>query len=62
MINLHTFLKKISLKNRQNKVNKLYQQEGLTDEVLRKQVEINTERNQDNIPDDDEKIYMDFVQ
>ena len=50
MINLHTFLKKISLKNRQNKVNKLYQQEGLTDEVLRKQVEINTERNQYNIP------------
>lgn len=62
MINLHKFLKKISLKNRQNKVNKLYQEEGLSEEVLRKQVEINTERNQYNIPDDDEKIYMDFVQ
>ncbi len=62
MLNLHKFLKKISLKNRQNKVNKLYQEEGLSDEVLRKQVEINTERNQYDIPDDSEKIYKDFVQ
>ena len=53
MINLHTFLKKISLKNRQNKVNKLYQEEGLSDEVLRKQVEINTERKKYENPDDD---------
>ena len=62
MLNLHKFLKKISLKNRQNKVNKLYQEEGLSDEVLRKQVEITTERNQYDIPDDYAKIYKDFVQ
>ena len=62
MLNLHKFLKKISLKNRQNKVNKLYERDGLSDEVLNLQVQINQERNEYNITDEDEKIYKDFVQ
>ncbi len=62
MFNIKKFLKKISLNNKQKYVNKLYQEEGLTDEVLEKQVEINSERHKFDIPDEDEKIYMDFVQ
>lgn len=62
MFNLKKFFKKISLNNKQKYINKLYQEDGLTDEVLNLQVQINQERNEYNITDDSEKIYMDFVQ
>lgn len=56
------YLKKIGLKNRQKRINKKYEKEGLTDEILNEQVEINRLRNELNIPDDQEKVYKDFVQ
>ncbi len=59
---LTNFLRKISLKNKQKQVNKLYEEQGLTSEVLRKQVEINTERSEFDIPDESEMIYLKFVQ
>ena len=62
MYNIKKFFKKISLKNKQKHVNKLYERDGLTDEVLNLQVQINQERNDYNITDEDEKIYKDFVQ
>ena len=62
MYNIKKFFKKISLKNKQKHVNKLYEMDGLTDEVLNLQVQINQERNEYNITDEDEKIYKDFVQ
>ncbi len=62
MYNIKKFFKKISLKNKQKHVNKLYERDGLTDEVLNLQVQINQESNEYNITDDSEKIYKDFVQ
>lgn len=56
------YLKKIGLKNRQKRINKKYEKEGLTDEILQEQLEINKLRNELNIPDDNEKVYEDFVQ
>lgn len=56
------YLKKIGLKNRQKRINKKYEKEGLTDEILKEQLEINKLRNELNIPDDNEKVYEDFVQ
>ena len=56
------FFHKIQLKNKQKHVNKLYERDGLSDEVLNLQVQINQERNEYNITDDSEKIYKDFVQ
>lgn len=56
------YLKKIGLKNRQKRINKKYEKEGLTNEILQEQVEINRLRNELNIPDDNEKVYEDFVQ
>lgn len=56
------YLKKIGLKNRQKRINKKYEKEGLTDEILNEQLEINKLRNELNIPDDQEKVYEDFVQ
>ena len=47
------YFKKIQLKNRQRAINKLYEEEGLTDEVLEAQVELNTLRNELDIPDAD---------
>ena len=40
------FFHKIQLKNKQKHVNKLYERDGLTDEVLNLQVQINQERNE----------------
>ena len=46
----------------QMELDELYQKEGLTDEVLEKQVEINTLRNEYDITDTSELVYKEFVQ
>lgn len=46
----------------QMEVDKLYKKEGLTDEVLNKQVIINSFRNEHDIPDSREHVYEEFVQ
>ena len=55
-------IKKTNLSNRQIEVNTKFRETGLTDEILDKQVLINQKRNKYNIPDDNEKIYEEFVQ
>jgi len=61
MFNLEKFIKKINLRNKQRIVNKKYREDGLTDEVLEMQMEINTERFCYDIPDDSE-VVDDFCQ
>lgn len=56
------YLHQIQLKNKQKHINKLYATDGLTDEVLQLQVELNTMRNELNIPDKEDRIYKDYVQ
>ena len=46
----------------QLEVDELYEKEGLTDEVLEKQVEINKLRHEHDIPDSNELTYEDWVQ
>lgn len=46
----------------QQEVDELYAKYGPTDEVLEKQVEINTLRNEYDIPDTEEFVYENFVQ
>jgi len=46
----------------QEKINKEYEENGLTNDVLDKQVAMNTIRSLLNLPDDKEKIYKEFVQ
>lgn len=50
------------LDKKQNEINTLYNEEGLTDEILEKQIEINTIRSQENIPDPKETIHKNYVQ
>ena len=65
----HKYLEKIQrinlvreLNKKQKIVDSLFESEGLTDQVLTLQLEINKTRNKENIPDDSEKIYKNFVQ
>ena len=46
----------------QSKCDKLYEENGLTDEVLDMQIMINKLRHEHDIPDESEKVYEDFVQ
>lgn len=59
-------LKRIKLKKelreRQLKINELYEQQGLTDEVLDKQVEVNSLRHEYDIVDESQIIFHGFVQ
>ena len=66
---LKEFTEKIHKKNigrkldkQQAEVDKLYAEQGLTDEVLEKQTEINRIRNKENITDKKQRIYKNFVQ
>lgn len=56
------FLKSIQLKNRQRAVDKKFDEEGLTDEVLNEQLEINQLRHQYDISDKSNRVYKNFVQ
>ena len=50
------------LKEMQKEVDELYAKEGLTDEVLNKQVIINSFRHDEDIPDKEDSVYEGFVQ
>lgn len=54
---------KLHLKNQQRELNKRFAEEGLTEELLDKQIELNKLRHERDITDDlEETLYEDFVQ
>lgn len=56
------FLHKIQIKNKQRIVDKKYDEEGLTDEVLDAQLEINRLRHEHDISDPTKKLHENYVQ
>lgn len=56
------YLKVIQIKNKQRVVNKQYKEEGVTDEVFEKQLEINRLRNKHDISDSSKRINGKYVQ
>ena len=62
MNKLSKFVKRVQFRNRQRAINKQYEKEGLTDEVLDAQVALNVERNKYNISDGTKKVYKNYVQ
>ena len=56
------FIKKIRIRNKQRSINKKYEKEGLTDEILDAQIELNKMRNEHNIADEKPVIYEESVQ
>lgn len=56
------YLKHIQFKNKQRVIDKKYEEEGLTDEVLDLQVELNQARHEHNISDHNKRIHENYVQ
>jgi len=50
------------LNKKQKEVDELFEKDGLTDEVLDKQIAINKLRHAHDIPDESEKVHEDYVQ
>ena len=50
------------LAKRQKRLNKMFEEEGLTDDILREQIKINFEKAKFNINFDNEKINGEYVQ
>lgn len=46
----------------QKKLDKIYNEQGLTDEVLDLQLEVNALRHEHDIPDETKKVYKEYVQ
>ena len=53
---------KNQLNEKQKIINKKYAEEGLTDEVLELQLEVNQLRHEHNITDPEQRVYGRFVQ
>ena len=57
------YQKKIQLKNLQRQLNKDFKEQGLTDEILERQVELNRRRHELDIPDElEETLHEEYVQ
>ena len=53
---------KQTLQRIQEEINHLYEEKGLTDEILEKQLEVNLIRHDEDIPDETEIVYEKYVQ
>ena len=56
------YIENLRLQNKQRYVNRMFEEEGLTDRVLREQLEINKRRNELDLHDPNEEIEDEFVQ
>ena len=56
------FIEDLKLRNRQRYLNKMFEEEGLTNKVLNEQIKINKKRNELNLTDKSEVIHKDYVQ
>ena len=50
------YIESIRLQNKQRYVNRMFEEEGLTDRVLREQLEINKRRNELDLHDPNEEL------
>lgn len=56
------YIESIRLQNKQRYVNKMFEEEGLTNKVLNEQIKINKKRNELNLTDKSEVIHKGYVQ
>lgn len=52
----------VHLRNQQRVIDKKYAEEGLTDEILDMQIELNKLRHEHDIAEESKKVFEDFVQ
>ena len=62
MVDSEKFIKQLNIKNRQKSINKMFEEEGLTDEILKRQIQLNKEKHKEDIHDKNEEIYKGYVQ
>lgn len=62
MVDGDKFIKRINFRNRQKQIDRMFEEEGLTDEILKKQIQLNKERHKEDIHDSSEEVYKDYVQ
>lgn len=56
------YIEDLRLQSRQKQINKMFEEEGLTDEILKEQIELNKRRHELDIHDPNEEIDDNFVQ
>ena len=56
------YLHRISIKNKQREINKKFERNGLSTELLLEQLELNKKKNKLNISDDNNRTYENYVQ
>ena len=56
------YIESLRLQSRQKQINKMFEEEGLTDEILKEQLEVNRKRNELDLHDPTEEINDEFVQ
>ena len=53
------YIEDLRLQSKQKQINDMFEEEGLTDEILKKQIEVNKKRNEHDIHDPSEVITND---
>ena len=56
------YLQRIQIKNKQRAIKKAYEKDGLTDEILQAQIELNRKRHHNNITDKTKRIHQNYTQ
>lgn len=56
------YIKSLGFQQEQKRINEMFEEEGLTDEVLMKQVELNKKRHEHDVHDPNEEIHKEYVQ
>ena len=56
------YIKSLEFQQKQKRLNEMFEEEGLTDEILMKQVELNKKRNESDVHDPNEEVHQEYVQ
>ena len=56
------YIENLRLQSRQKQINNMFEEEGLTDEILKEQIELNKRRNELDIHDPNHEVNERFVQ
>ena len=56
------YIESLRLQSRQKQINKMFEEEGLADEILKEQLEVNRKRHELDIHDPNHEVNNKFVQ
>jgi len=56
------YIKSLEFQRKQKRLNEMFDEEGLTDEILMEQVELNKKRHECDVHDPNEEVHDNYVQ